>query len=265
MAKQKELTTLSTENKVSTEFEQDDDFMALLPRAESSDFDIPRLTLIQPTSKIEGAPGDIIDSATGEKVAGLGQKLVFACVYFLKDFSVSELDSKKFRRNEPKTPDNAHLSTFDNRISTDPDGVAVERKERLNIFVVQESTLDEDLPRVYRMILKPSSFKEAKKLLSEWDIQIRSRMNPIQFLWSVTPRQVTNEKGKYAVYEFQKEIKTEMVNGVTLKKQRRVSVEALDKLKFWAKTLSQNEAKVLKAVATEDDEPKVVEQDAIPF
>lgn len=235
----------------------DDDFMGFLPRAETSDFEIARLTLIQPTSKVEGTTGDIIDSSTGQKVSGLNEKLVFVPVWFFKDFSVTEVDSNKFRRNEPKTPDNAHFAFFDNRVSTDPDGVSVKRNERLNLFVVQESTLNEDLPRVYKILIKPSSFKEAKKFLSEWDIQIRSRIAPFQFLWSVTPKQITNEKGKFAIYEFAK-----VLDG---KVQKRVTAEQLEKVKFWVKTLSKNQEAVQKSSGGPDEDEAPKFESSIPF
>lgn len=257
MPKLKELSTV--ESKVPANFDEHEDIFEFLPRAETTDFDIPRLTLIQPTSKIEGSPGDVIDSVNGTKICGLNQKLVFAPVWFLKDFAVTEVDSKKFRRNEPKSMNNAHFAAFNNRIATDSDGVSVERKERLNIFLIQDSSLIEELPRVYRMILKPSSFKEAKKFLSEWDIQIRTRQNPTQFLWSVTPKQITNEKGKFVILEFAKEVK----DG----KQLRVSAEQGQKINFWVKTLMKNQDQVLKSsIDDEESSPRRVEhQEPIPF
>lgn len=243
MAKSKEVTV--KEAAPPAVFTMDAELEALLPRAESSDFDIPRLTLVQPTSKIDGSPGDVIDSTTNSKVIGLNQKLVFIPIWFFKDFTISEVESKKWRRNEPKTGDNAHYSLFDNRQGTDADGVLVERKERLNLFVVQESSLGDELPRVYRMVIKPSSFKEAKKFLSEWDIQIRSRLIPFSFIWSVTPKQITNDKGKFCIYEFAKEMK----DG----KQRQVTAEQFESVRFWVKTLAQNKESVMKQEVGDDE------------
>lgn len=243
MAKAKEIQVKQASAPVA--FEMDADLQALLPRAESSDFDIPRLTLVQPTSKIEGSPGDVIDSTTNAKVIGLNQKLTFIPIWFFKDFSITEVESKKWRRNEPKSGDNAHYSLFDNRQGQDQDGVLVERKERLNLFIIQESSLGEELPRVYRLVIKPSSFKEAKKFLSEWDIQIRSRLAPFSFVWSITPKQITNEKGKFCIYEFAKE----MADG----KQRQVTPDQFQSVKFWVKTLAQNKDTVMKQEVRDDE------------
>jgi hypothetical protein len=240
------------------------DAFADLPRAENSDFDIPRLILVQPTSKLDvGEKGDIVDSSDNSIVSSLGKKLTFVPVWFMKDYSISEVDSKKWRRNEAKTPANSHYSIFDNRLGADPDGVDVQRSERLNLFLVQETHLDQDLPRVYRMVLKPSSFKEAKKFLSEWDIQIRSRLCPFSYIWGVTPKEIRNEKGKFVILEFNKE----MADG----RQRQVTKEQFEKVQFWVKTLMANKDKVEAASGPDDEEqatpeaPKDFEQGKLNF
>lgn len=245
MAKKNELIT-KEHSLPSVTFEMDADLAALLPRAETSDFDIPRLTMVQPTSKLDGNPGDVIDSSTNEKVVSAGQKLVFIPIWFFKDFAITEVVTKKWRRNEVKVAANAGLGLFENREGQDADGVLVRRSERLNLFVVQENSLGEDLPRVYRIVLKPSSFKEAKKFLSEWDIQIRTRQIPFSFLWSVTPKVISNEKGKFAIFEFAKEMK----DG----RQRQVTQEQFQAVQFWVKTLAQNKEQVMHQDVRDEDE-----------
>lgn len=236
-----------------TGFVMDAELEGMLPRAEQSDIDIPRLTLVQPTStKIDGNPGDVIDSTTNQKVVHAGQKLGFVPVWFFKDYSINEVDDKgrasKWLRNEPKIPANAHYSIFDNKFGEE-NGKKIGRFERINLFVVPEASLDaadadDGLPRLYRVVLKPSSFKEAKKFLTEWDIQIRSRLVPFSYFWSITPKMISNEKGKFAIFEFAKEMK----DG----KQRQVTQSQFAQIQFWVKTLASNKEAVMRQQAEDE-------------
>jgi hypothetical protein len=253
MAKQTKEVAVQKPNAPMIYGEMDSSLLDMLPQAESNDIEIPRLTMVQPTSKLEGNPGDVIDSTTNTKVISAGEKLKFVAIWFFKDYAISEVDDKgrekKWLRNEPKSDANAMYSLMDNRFGEE-NGVSVTRKERLNLFVVRESDLaGDDLPRVYRIVLKPSSFKEAKKFLTEWDIQRRSRLVPFSYFWSVTPKVISNDKGKFAIYEFAKE----MQDG----KQRQVTQEQFQAVQFWVKTLSQNKETVMRQEVREEIETPV--------
>lgn len=254
MSKQEKAVAIKPEVLPAVVFQMDEELQALLPRAEQSDIEIPRLTVIQPTStQLEGNPGDLIDSNTKEKVVTKDQKLAFVPVWFFKDYAISEVDDKgraaKWLRNEPKTAENAAYSLFDNKYGEE-DGKKIGRFERLNLFVMREDQMGgDDLPRVYRIVLKPSSFKEAKKLLTEWDIQIRSRLIPFTYMWSLTTKMISNEKGKFAIFEFAKE----MSNG----RQRQVTEDQFAQVQFWVKTLASNKEKVMAEDASDDIETEV--------
>jgi hypothetical protein len=223
-----------------------------LSSAEAGDFEFAKLTVVQPTSKIPGQPGDIIDSNTNEKVIGIGESLSFVPLWFFKSFSVSTIKPRKWKRNETKVPANATRSLFDNRESEE-DGDKVRWTERVNMYIVLSKDLDEALPTVYRLLFKPSSFKEIKKLLMDWEIKKKTGQYPFVFAWKITPVLEENEEGKYVVLQVTKDVQ----GGV----QGQVKPEQFEGVKYWVETLVKNGDQIKKVESKLADD---VEGEAAP-
>lgn len=223
-----------------------------LSSAEAGDFEFARLTVVQPTSKVPGKPGDIIDSNTNTKVVGVGEKLSFIPLWFFKSFSVSQQKPRKWIRNETKTPENATRSLFDNREDTE-ENVAVRWDERINLYVILAKDLDEALPTVYRILVKPSSFKEVKKLLMDWEIKKKTGQYPFVYQWAFTPTEASNDQGKFIVLQTTKEVDGD--------KQKQLTSEQFAGVQYWVKTLVQNRDAIMKVESKLADD---VEEAAAP-
>lgn len=239
--------------------QMDDAILAQLPQAEASDFKIPNLTLVQPTSKIEGNAGDIIDSSTKLKVCSINEKLVFVPLFFFKDFAIYEdTPERKYLRSEPKTVANSHYATKDGRKGSEKnqDGkdVKVDRIERLNLYVILEKDLSEAIPQIYQYRFKGSSAAEAKKLLNFWTMAAHQRQYPYSFLWSVRPKLVTDQKGKYVVSEVAPEIEGD--------KRRQVNLEQFKVVDQWVKIILSNKDAITKKSAQVSDETETVVADS---
>lgn len=239
----KEVVVKAQQSIANTDFEMDADLAGLMPRAEARDFVIPRLTLIQPTSKIPGNPGDLQDSETKQAVASVGSEFHFVPIFFMKDIAITDKETGKWKRNEVKDSGNAHLTTFENRVGSDSDGKMVERKERLNLFVVKATDLEKQFPPLFRLILKPSSMKEAKKFITAWDLDLQCRQIPFAKIWCIKTKVEVNDQGKFAVCEFIK-----VMDG---NNQKKITVEQLSPIKSWVKLLAANKEQ---AVAGTDEE-----------
>jgi hypothetical protein len=179
----------------------EDDFSAM-PQAEASDYKIPVLTVIQPTSQLEGTPGDVVDSNTKQKLFGANDVINFIPLWFYKDFAVYEAigDQRgKYLRREDRTPKNIPFEKFDARVQTDPGGQKVMYMVRTCFFVILEKDLSQPMPQIYLLRYKGASLGEGKNAIMCWDRAVRTKIRPYSMVMSVTPKMEKNEKGKYIV------------------------------------------------------------------
>lgn len=180
----------------------EDDFSAL-PQAEAGDYKIPVLTVIQPTSSLDGfTPGDVLDSNTKQVLFKANESVAFVPLWFYKDFAVYEYTNGqrgKYLRREDRTPRNMKFEGFDQRVQKDPDGKEVMYMVRTCFFVILEKDLKQPMPQIYLLRYKGASLGEGKNAIMCWDRAIRTKTRPYSMVMSVTPKMEKNEKGKYIV------------------------------------------------------------------
>ncbi len=222
-------------------YETDQSLLDDLGSAEANDFEFARLTLVQPTSKIQGNAGEVIDSTTNEPVIKANEKLKIIPIWFFKSFSVTNPTTKKWLRNETKVPANAHRGLYENRLDEDGN----EWTERVNLYVILEKDLNDPIPTVYRMLIKRSSFKEVRKFLMDWEIQKKTKQYPFSFIWAIKPKLETNDKGKYFVLEFTKEMEAGA--------RKRVTPDQLMAVEYWVRTLVTNKDAIMRVESKSED------------
>lgn len=231
--------------------EVDQSLLNDLSSAEATDFEFARLTVIQPTSKIKGTFGDIIESNSNEAICKMGQKLSFVPLWFFKSYAVYETKPRKWLRNETKAASNAHRSLFDNRETTE-NNKPVKWEERINLYLILGKDLNEMIPTVYRLLVKPSSFKEVKKLLMDWEIKKKCGQYPFTYMWAMTPVEAQNDQGKFATLQ----TTMEKVEG----KQAQITSDQFKGVQYWVKTLVANRDQIMKVESklseTDDTEVK---------
>lgn len=181
----------------------EDDFGSL-PTAEAGDYKIPVLTVIQPTSSLDGfTPGDVLDSNTKQVLFKANDAQNFVPLWFYKDFAVYAYENGqrgKYIRREDRTPKNMKFEQFDNRVQIEPDGKThVMYMVRTCFFVIFEKDLDQAMPQIYLLRYKGASLGEGKNAIMCWDRAIRSKIRPYSMVMSVSPKMEKNEKGKYIV------------------------------------------------------------------
>lgn len=236
--------------------EVDKSLLNQLSSAEATDFEFARLTVIQPTSKIKGSWGDVIDSNSNEPIAKMNEKVAFVPLWFFKSYAIYETKPRKWKRNETKTATNATRSVFENREDKE-ENKPVKWEERINLYLILKKDLNEMIPTVYRLLIKPSSFKEAKKLLMDWEIKKRTGQYPFTSVWNFATTAEENDQGKFAVLQVTKE----MTDG----KQSQVTAEQFEGVQYWVKTLVENQASIMKVEAKLEEETEAVVADAVSY
>jgi hypothetical protein len=257
MTEAKELTT-KTANALA--MLPEDDFSAM-PTAEANDYKIPVLTVIQPTSTLEGTPGDVLDSNTKQKLFGVGDTVNFVPLWFYKDFAVYEWANGqrgKYKRREARSATNIRFEAYDSRIQKDPDGSEVVYMARTCFFVLLEKDLDQPMPQIYLLRYKGAMLGEGKNAIMCWDRAIKTKIRPYSMVMSVTPKMNKNDKGKFIVLH--------TANVVEKNQAKQIAGDQLVNAYNWHKLIQMNqESMATKAGEDLDETPAPIDANAIPF
>lgn len=247
----KEVATVKTSGALALPEDFDQSFLDMLPEVDAQDFKIPSIQIVQPTSKLPGNQGDLIDSNTKQKLCGAGEKLSLVPLWFFKTYQVFIHDAKggrKWIRTETAGPANAHYRT--ERELPMPNGEKEVRQEITNIFCLLEKDLSSDMPQIYVFRFKGKSSPEAKKLLTFWTMTKGAKKIPYSFLFEVTPELVTDDKGKYVV--------AKVSNKIIDKNYAQISGDQLRVAHDAVKMIVANQqAMTAKTVATTDEDESI--------
>jgi hypothetical protein len=237
----------------------DDDFGAM-PTAEASDYKIPVLTVIQPTSTLEGTPGDVLDGNTKTKLFGANETVNFVPLWFYKDFAVYEWSNGqrgKYKRREARNASNIKFEGYDSRIQKDMDGSEVVYMARTCFFVILEKDLDQIAPQIYLLRYKGAMLSEGKNAIMCWDRAVKTKIRPYSMVMSVTPKMEKNDKGKFIV------LRTS--NVIENNQAKQITGEKLVNAYNWHKLIQSNQDSMTSKVGEDLDETKTVDAEAIPF
>lgn len=208
-----------------------------MPAAEASDFKIPVLTIIQPTSQLDGTVGDVVDSNTKQKIFGENDTFKFVPLWFYKDFAVYEWNNGqrgKYLRREARGPHNMAFEKFDNRIQKDAEtGRDVIYMLRNCFFVIAESELNSPFPQIFLLRYKGAGISESKNLIMTWERCRQLKIPPFSMVMQVVPKMEKNDKGKYIV------LRTNAVNENNKAKQ--VEGKQLETAYQWYKMIASNQ------------------------
>lgn len=184
----------------------DMDLLGELPKADANDYKIPALVLIQPTSKVAGNAGEIVDGGSGMVLTTVNKKLEFIPLWSWKTWKktfVSDKGDRKSLGSEQFSPQNAHYRT-DREVQVE--GGIERREECTNIFLMLAKDLGGTMPMLYVMRFKGMAQPEAKKLLTFSTNAINFKQLPFSYVYSLTPHLITNDKGKFYVPVIQNEV-----------------------------------------------------------
>lgn len=216
-----------------------------LPSADASDYRIPNLVIVQPTSKLAANAGEIVDLNTKQVVAQTGKPLNFVPLWFFKSWEIFHEDKQNNREYQGKEifgPKNA-LWKWEEPMA---DGGKIRRYLNTNVFMILEKDLEAPMPQLYLFRFKGKSTNEGKKLLTFWTNAKNYKQIPFSYVFSVTPSLVTDQKGKYFV--------ATLANVMDGDKYRTISGEALKVAAGWVKMIQTNLAAMTSAQLTVDDE-----------
>lgn len=261
MSKETKEVAIKNSNAMAQYGDVDIGLLSELSSAEATDFEFARLTVVQPTSKIEGTWGDVIDSNTNQPIVKMNEQFAIVPLWFFKSYAVvQQKPQRKWLRNETKVAANAARSMFDNRETTEDIGgkqVPVKWEERINLYLILAKDLNEQIPTVYRLLIKPSSFKEAKKLLMDWEIKKKCGQYPFTFQWKLKPTPQENEQGKFAAFE--------VVKDTAEGKQIQITPEQFKGVEYWVKTLVANRDQIMKVESKLAEEAEEVSTSGIKY
>lgn len=231
MKKEKDLVVKES-NLPSTEVDFDLSLLAELPTAEASDYKIPALVLIQPTSKVAGNAGEIIDGGSGMVLTTANKKLEFVPLWHWKTWKktfVSDKGDRKSLGSVQATAVNAH---FRQEREVPVDGGIERREECTNVFLMLTKDLASPMPMLYVMRFKGMAQPEAKKILTFSTNAINFKQLPFAYVYSATPHLITNDKGKYYVPTIQNETDGD--------KFKQISGQDLQIVADWVKIIAKN-------------------------
>lgn len=234
----KETTALSTEV---------DALLGGMPDIDPNDLMIPRLLLLQPTSQLEGNAGEIIDRNVGGKVGGNGEKLNFIPLTFFKTwehFKKAQGDGQRtWTGREMWGPDNAHLP-WNEKV----DGIEISHDQTLNFYVMLERDLSNPMAMPYMVKFTRTGYQSGKKLLTAFQMARSAKFEPWSFVFALDSHLEKDDKRKYY------ELDVTQVLDTTTKQQKRVSGEALENARKWAKIIIENQAVITKRTLQDEDE-----------
>lgn len=168
-----------------------------LPSADPSDYRIPNLVIVQPTSKLAANAGEIVDLNTKHAVGQSGKPLHFIPLWFFKTWEIYHVDkanNREYIGKELFTPKNAMW-----KWEEQTKDYTIKRHLNTNVFMILEKDLDSPMPQLYMFKFRGKSSAEGKKLLTFWTNAKNYRQIPFSYVFSVQPTLVTDQKGKYYI------------------------------------------------------------------
>lgn len=272
MSKKEKDLVVKESNLPSVEVDFDLSLLAELPTAEASDYKIPALVLVQPTSKVAGNAGEIIDGGSGMVLTSANKKLEFVPLWHWKTWKktfISEKGDRKSLGSVPATAANAH---FRQEREVPVEGGIERREECTNVFMMLTKDLSSAMPMLYVMRFKGMAQPEAKKLLTFSTNAINFKQLPFSYVYSITPHLITNDKGKFYVPTIQNE-----VDGGNFKQ---ITGADLQIVADWVKVIAKNKNAMTGQVEAKLDEAedssyqsdgssergsRVVSESSVPF
>jgi len=229
--------------------------LADLPSADASDYRIPNLVVVQPTSKLAANPGEVVDLNTKQVVGTAGKPLNFVPLWFWKSweiFSEDKQNNREYMGKEIFSPKNAMWKWEE----LHADGSRTRRYLNTNVFMILEKDLDSPMPQLYMFRFRGKSTNEGKKLLTFWTNAKNYKQIPFSYLFSITPTMVTDQKGKYFV--------STLANVMEGDKYKTISGEALKIAAGWVDMIAKNLAQMTSAQLTVDD-PEIEDVSSVPM
>lgn len=219
------------------------ELMGALPEVDPRDILIPSLFLLQPTSKIDGTTGAIIDRLTGQELGGNGDKINFVPITFFKTWEHFKYDAAQKNKNwvgqELVTPENANLPWTETK-----DGVKIDHDQVLNFYVFLEKDATDPMGMPYLIKFKRTSYDSGKKLLTFMKRIVAAQMEPWSVVFSVDSVLEKSDEGKYYWLG---------VEPVMEKNQhKRIPANNMDAIRRWAKIVTTNTRDLAKRNIAED-------------
>lgn len=221
-----------------------------LPSADASDYRIPNLVIVQPTSKLTANAGEIVDLNTKKVIAQTGKPINFVPLWFYKTWEIFHVDkqnNREFQQKELFSPRNAMWKWEEQT----PD-YTIKRHLNTNVFMILESDLGSAMPQLYMFRFRGKSTNEGKKLLTFWTNAKNYKQIPFSYVFSITPTLVTDQKGKYYV--------ATLANVMDGDKYKTISGNALAVAAGWVDMIKTNLAALTSQVEAEAE----VEGDEVP-
>ena len=241
--KQGEQMSKDLKVKESAELEITADMLEDLPSADASDYRIPNLCVVQPTSKLQANPGEIVDLNTKQVMSTASQSLNFVPLWFWKSWEIFHVDkqnNREYRGKELFSPANA-LWKWEEEVAT---GI-IKRHLNTNVFMILEKDLESPMPQLYMFKFRGKSSNEGKKLLTFWTNAKNYKQIPYSYVFSITPSMVTDQKGKYFV--------ATIANVMNADKYRQISGKALKVAHGWVGMIKTNLSAMTSANLTAED------------
>jgi len=240
--------------KESAELEVTAEMLNDLPSADSTDYRIPNLVIVQPTSKLAANPGEVVDLNTKQVMGVGGKPLNFVPLWFWKSWEIFHEDKQNNREYKGKEifgPSNA-LWKWEEEIPTGK----IRRYLNTNVFMILEKDLESLMPQLYMFRFRGKSTNEGKKLLTFWTNAKNYKQIPYSYVFSITPTMVTDQKGKYFV--------STLANVMDADKYRQISGKALKVAHGWVGMIKTNLGAMTSAQLTVED-PEVEDVNHAPI
>lgn len=231
------------QKKETTEIAEYGNLVDDLPSADASDYRIPNLVIVQPTSKLAANPGEVVDLNTKQVVAQSGKPMNFVPLWFFKTWEIFHEDKQNNREYQGKElfgPKNA-LWKWEEET---PEG-KIRRYLNTNVFMILEKDLTSPMPQLYMFRFRGKSTNEGKKLLTFWTNAKNYKQIPFSYVFSITPTMVTDQKGKYFI--------ATLANVMDEGKYRTISGESLKIAAGWVEMIKTNLAAMTSAQLSVDD------------
>lgn len=216
-----------------------------LPSADASDYRIPNLVILQPTSKLAGNAGEVVDLNTKQVVSAGGKPLNFVPLWFFKTWEIFHEDkagNREYQRKELVTAKNAMWKWEEQQ-----GDIKIKRHLNTNLFLILEKDLDSAMPQLYMFKFRGKSSVEGKKLLTFWTNAKNYKQIPFSYVFAITPTLITDQKGKYYI--------ASLGNVVDGDKYRQIEGKKLEVALGWVEMIKTNLAAMTSAqMAAEETE-----------
>lgn len=244
MAKKEETkeVMLKTENALALAPELNESWDSI-EDVESKDIRIPRILLMQSTSELVGegkaAPGDFINSSTGEKVGDKQNPIKIVPIYSYKTWVVNHKVGNKYEylRTDVYTPgvDRPREESIGDQ--------QIQNMETINLLCMLESELDNPQAIPYLLSFRSTSLTCGKDILTQKMNAINMNVPFPRFVLQISSVFTKNDKGQYHVMKF------------TGKSENTKFAEVAPVLKKWFDTFKAGQVKVSEEVVEQEVTP----------